>query len=46
MGGILDAEEGLVRAGSVGLGNVDIFKTVDRVAKRCELNSTHIDPSF
>ncbi len=32
--------------GSVGLGNADIFKTVDRVAKRCELNSTHSDTSF
>src|ERR1700745_1231057 len=28
---------GLVGAGSVGLGNVDILKTVDRVAKSCEL---------
>ncbi len=37
-GGKLDADEDLVGAGSVGLGNVDILKTVDRVAKSCELN--------
>src|SRR4030081_679976 len=46
MGGKLDADEDLVGAGSVGLGNVDILKTVDGVAKSCELNSTHIDISF
>jgi hypothetical protein len=40
-GGILDADEDLVCAGSVGLRNVDAFKTVDGVAKSCELNSTH-----
>src|SRR5438105_3053942 len=45
-GGKLDADEDLVGAGSVGLGNIDILKTVDRVAKSCELNSTHIDISF
>jgi hypothetical protein len=45
-GGKLDADEDLVGAGSVGLGNVDILKTVDGVAKSCELNSTHIDISF
>jgi hypothetical protein len=45
-GGKLDADQDLVRAGSVRLGNPDIFKTVDRVAKRRELNSTHIDASF
>jgi len=45
-GGKLDADEDLVGAGSVGLGNVDILKTVDRVAKSCELNSTHIEISF
>jgi hypothetical protein len=32
------ADEDLVWAGSVGLGNVDALKTVDRVAKSCELN--------
>jgi hypothetical protein len=41
MGGILDADKNLVWAGSVGLVNVDALKTVDRVAKSCELNSTH-----
>jgi hypothetical protein len=46
MGAKLDADEDLVGAGSVGLGNVDIPKTVDRVAKSCELDSTHIDVSF
>src|SRR6202035_1741616 len=30
-GGKLDPDEDLVRVGSVGLGNVDILKTVDRV---------------
>src|SRR5580704_8220940 len=40
-GGILDADQDLVWAGSVGLGNVDALKTVDRVAKSCELNSAH-----
>ena len=40
-GGILDADEDLVWARGVGLGNVDALKTVDRVAKSCELNSTH-----
>src|SRR5271157_1991184 len=35
-GVILDADEDLVWAGSVGLGNVDALKTVDRVAKSCE----------
>src|SRR5258708_14988640 len=45
-GGKLDADEDMVGAGSVGLGNVDILKTVDRVAKSCELNSTNIDISF
>ena len=39
------ANEDLVGAGSVRLGNVDILKTVDRITKRCELNSTHIDTS-
>ena len=45
-GGKLDADEDLVEAGGVWLGNVDILKTVDGVAKGCELNSTHIDTSF
>lgn len=45
-GGKLDADEDLVGAGSVGLGNVDILKTLDRVAKKCELKSTHIDISL
>jgi hypothetical protein len=45
-GGKLDADENLVGAGSIGLGNVDMHKTVHRVAKSCELNSTHIDISF
>src|ERR1700687_4144602 len=42
----LDADEDLVRAGSVGRGNVDILKTLDRVAISRELNSAHIDISF
>jgi hypothetical protein len=42
----LDANEDLVRAGSVGRGNVDILKTLDRVAISRELNSAHIDISF
>jgi hypothetical protein len=46
MGGELDADEDLVGAGSVRLGNVDILKTVDRVAKSCKPNSTHVDISF
>src|SRR6202023_2889223 len=45
-GGKFDADENLVGAWSVGLANVDILKTVDRVAKRCELNSTHMGASF
>jgi hypothetical protein len=45
-GGKLDADEDLVGTGSIGLGNVDILKTIDRVAKSCELNSAHIDVSF
>jgi hypothetical protein len=45
-GGELDADEDLVGAGSVRLGNVDILKTVDRVAKSCKPNSTHVDISF
>jgi hypothetical protein len=44
--GKFDADEDLVRAGSVGLRNVDILQAFDRVAKSCELNSTHIDTSF
>jgi hypothetical protein len=32
-GGKFDADENLVGAWSVGLGNVDILKTVDRVTK-------------
>jgi hypothetical protein len=44
--GKLDADEDLIGARGVGLGNVDILKTVDRVAKSCELNSTHVDISF
>jgi hypothetical protein len=32
-GGKFDADEDLVGAGSVGLGNVGVLKTVDRVAK-------------
>jgi hypothetical protein len=45
-GGKLDADKDLVGAGSVGLGNVNVLKTVDRVAKSCELNSAHIDCLF
>jgi hypothetical protein len=45
-GGKLDPNEDLVGAGSVGLGNVDILKTVDRVAKSCELNSTLLISPF
>jgi hypothetical protein len=44
--GKLDADHDLVQEGSVGLGNLDILETVDRVAKSCELNSAHIHPSF
>ena len=42
----MEENSDLVRAGSAGLGNVDMLKTVDRVAKSCELNSTHVDISF
>jgi hypothetical protein len=45
-GGKLYADEDLVGAGSIWFGNVDVLKTVDRVAKSCELNSTHIDISM
>src|SRR6266851_1485293 len=45
-GGKLDADQDLVRAGSVGLGNVDVLETLDRVAKSGELNSAHIAASF
>jgi hypothetical protein len=45
-GGKLDADEDLVGAGSVGLRNIDILETVDRIAISCELNSTHIDISL
>ena len=33
-------------SGSVGLGNIDVLKTFDRVAISCELNCAHIDISF
>jgi hypothetical protein len=39
----LDPDENLVRARSLGRGNVDILKTLDRVAISRELNSAHID---
>ena len=45
-GGKLDADEDLVWAGSVGGRNVDVLKTLERVAISCELNSAHIDISF
>jgi hypothetical protein len=42
----LDTDEDLVGARSVGLGNLDIPKTLDRVAISRELNSAHINISF
>src|SRR4029077_21071520 len=42
----LDLDEDLVRSGSRGRREVDILKTLDRVAIGCELNSAHIDISF
>jgi hypothetical protein len=44
--GKFDADEDLVRAGSFGLANVDILKSLGRVAVSCELNSAHIDLSY
>ena len=44
--GKFDADQDVVRAGSVGLGNVDVLETLDSVAKSCELNSTHIIRPF
>ena len=41
----LDADEHLIRAGSFGLRNVDILKTLYRVAISRELNSARIDVS-
>jgi len=42
----LDADEDLVGAGGVRLGDVDTLKTVDRITKSCELNSAHMGASF
>jgi hypothetical protein len=44
--GEFDPGEDLVRAGGVGLGDVDEFETVDGVAKSGEMNGSHIRVSF
>jgi hypothetical protein len=42
----LNPDKDLIRAGSLGLGNVDVLKTFDGFSISRELNSTHIDISL